>query len=175
MRGAADSAVIEIGTAGDGCFAVSEFAPGVPLDGLDSAGIRAALPGLLAALDAIRAIDVSGTEGYGIWAPDGTGPAASWAQALLGANQETARVPGWRAALVACPVGTEPFDRAYDRLRELCPALATPPCPAPPAPPEPPPRGSAPCNRPAHGPDSLPYTRVLEWIELPVVQRPRCS
>ena len=66
---------------------MSEFAPGVPLDGLDSAGIRAAL---LAALDAIRAIDASGTEGYGIWAPDGTGPAASWAQALLGANQETA-------------------------------------------------------------------------------------
>jgi len=26
-----------------------------------------------------------------------------------------------------------------------------------------------------NGPDSLAYTRVLEWIELPVVQRLRCS
>lgn len=41
-------AVIEIGTAGDSYFAVSECARGVPLDGLDSAGIRAALPGLRA-------------------------------------------------------------------------------------------------------------------------------
>jgi hygromycin-B 4-O-kinase len=112
-------AVIEIGAAGDGYFAVSERAYGELLDDLDGDGMRAALPGLLAALDALRAIDTSGTEGYGLWAPDGTGPAASWAQALLAISQETARVPGWRAALAASPVGTRPFDRAYARLREL--------------------------------------------------------
>jgi hygromycin-B 4-O-kinase len=116
-------AIIEIGAAGDGYFAVSERAPGEPLDGLDGTGMQAALPGLLAALDALRAIDVSGTKGYGLWAPDGTGPAASWAQALLGANQETARVPGWRTALAASAVGLRPFDRAYARLRELAEGL----------------------------------------------------
>jgi hygromycin-B 4-O-kinase len=116
-------AVIEIGATGDGYFAVSERAPGELLDGLDGAGMRAVLPGLLAALDALRAIDVSGTEGYGIWAPDGTGPEPSWAQALLAISRETARVPGWRAALAASPVGMRPFDRAYARLRELTEGL----------------------------------------------------
>jgi chloramphenicol 3-O-phosphotransferase len=37
-------AVIEIGAAGDGYFAVSERAPGEPLDGLDGTGMQAALP-----------------------------------------------------------------------------------------------------------------------------------
>ena len=116
-------AVIDIRAAGDGYFAVSQRAPGELLDGLDGTGLRAALPCLLAALDALRAIDVSGTEGYGIWAPDGTGPAPSLAQALLAISQETARVPGWRAALAASPVGMRPFDRAYARLRELAEGL----------------------------------------------------
>jgi len=115
--------VTEIGAAGDGYFAVSQRAPGEVLDGLDIAGMRAALPGLLAALDALRDIDVSGTEGYGNWAPGRPGPAASWAQALLAISQETARVPGWRAALAASPVGTQPFDQGYARLRELAACL----------------------------------------------------
>jgi hygromycin-B 4-O-kinase len=115
--------VIEIGAAGDGYFAVSQRAPGDLLDGLDGAGMRAVLPGLLAALDAAHDIDVSSTQGYGIWAPDGTGPAAGWAQALLAISQETARIRGWRAALAASPVGIGPFDQGYDRLRELAASL----------------------------------------------------
>ena len=116
-------AVIETGAAGDGYFAVSERAPGELLDGLDGAGMRVVLPGLLAALDAVRDIDVSGTQGYGIWTPDGTGPAASWAQALLAISQETARVRGWRAALAASPAGIRPFDQGYARLRKLAAGL----------------------------------------------------
>ena len=116
-------AVIEIGAVSGGYFTVSERAHGQLLDSLDGLGMRAALPGLLAALDALRAIDVSGTNGYGIWAPDGTGPAASWAQALLAISHETARVPGWRAALAASPVGTGRFDLGYARLRELAEGL----------------------------------------------------
>lgn len=112
-------AVIEIGTAGDGYFAASERAPGELLDGLDGAAARAALPGLLAALQAVRDIEVSGRAGYGIWAAGGRAPAASWAQALLAISEETPRVPGWRAALAASPVGMRPFDHAYARLREL--------------------------------------------------------
>lgn len=116
-------AVIEIGSANDGYFVVSERAHGEPLNSLDGPGMRAVLPSLLAALDALRAIDVSSTSGYGIWAPDGTGPAASWAHALLAINQETARVPGWRAALAESPVGTSTFDLGYAKLRELAEGL----------------------------------------------------
>jgi hygromycin-B 4-O-kinase len=105
-------AVIEIGAAGDGYFAVSEQATGELLDGLDEAEMRAVLPGLLAALDAIRQIGVPGSRGYGIWAPDGVGPAASWPEALLAINQETTRVRGWRAALQRVPASTGCFDRA---------------------------------------------------------------
>jgi hygromycin-B 4-O-kinase len=81
------------------------------------------LPGLLAMLDALRDLDVSGTKGYGIWTPDRTGLAATWAQALLAISQETARVPGWRAALAASPVGIGPFERGYARLAELADGL----------------------------------------------------
>lgn len=115
--------VIEIGAAGDGYFAVSERAQGVLLDGLDDARMRDVLPRLLAVLDALHALDLSGTEGYGIWTPDGTGPMKSWAQALLAISQETGRVPGWRAQLAASPVGTGPFDRGYARLVELAESL----------------------------------------------------
>jgi hygromycin-B 4-O-kinase len=49
-------AVTEIGRTADGYFAVSERATGQLLDDLDSAGMRTALPGLLRALDALRAL-----------------------------------------------------------------------------------------------------------------------
>jgi hypothetical protein len=74
--------------------------------------MRVVLPGLP---DALRHIDVSDSQGYGIWAPGGTGPAATWSQALLAINRETVRVPGWRAALETSPVGARPFDQAYAR------------------------------------------------------------
>jgi hygromycin-B 4-O-kinase len=116
-------AVLEIGSAGDGYFAVSERACGQPLDDLDEAGMRAVLPRLFAALDAMRDMGLPAARGYGMWAPDGTAPACSWAEALLAVNKERARLPGWRAALARSPVGTGPFDRAYARLRELAEGL----------------------------------------------------
>jgi hygromycin-B 4-O-kinase len=115
--------IIEIGTAGCGYFAVSERAFGQGIDGLDSQGMRAALPGLLAVLDALREIDVAGTSGYGIWAPDQAGPAPTWAQALLAVSQDNPRLPGWRAALAASPAATGLFDLAYTRLQQLSASL----------------------------------------------------
>jgi hygromycin-B 4-O-kinase len=116
-------AVKEVGTAGGGYFAVSDRAPGRLLNDLDGAGMAAALPGLFRALDALRAIEVPGDSGYGIWAPDGTAPAATWPQALLAVCQETARIPGWRAALVASPAGPGAFRAGYARLQELVTGL----------------------------------------------------
>ena len=111
-------AVAEIGQAGDGFFAVSERVAGGLLDQLDAAGMRAVLPSLLAALDAVAETDAGG-RGYGIWAPDLTAPAASWRQALLAVGEEAPRVRGWRAALASSPTGSGPFERAYGRLAKL--------------------------------------------------------
>jgi len=136
-------AIIEIGPADDGYFAVSERALGQLLDGLDGPEMHGALPGLLAALDVLRDIDVAGTEGYGIWPPDGPGPAASWAQALLAISHETTRIPGWRAALavrrgladlLVAVVPAVAGDRHYCRTGEaLGPARGPAARPAPPA------------------------------------------
>ncbi|MGN6796379.1 MAG: phosphotransferase family protein [Streptosporangiaceae bacterium] len=118
--------VTEIGQAGDGYFAVSERASGRLLDQIDGTEMRRVLPALLATLDAIAAVEVPGGQGYGIWAPDGVAPAMSWAQALLAVDQETARVPGWLAALAASPTGAAPFGRAYGRLADLVSGLEVP-------------------------------------------------
>ncbi len=66
-------AVTEVGRTAHGYFAVSARAPGMLLDDLGEAGLRAVLPSLLSALDAIRGIDVAGSTGYGNWAPDSAG------------------------------------------------------------------------------------------------------
>jgi len=102
-------AVTEIGRAEIGptriavYFAVSERAPGRILNDLDAAGLRAVLPGLLTALDAARDIDVTGSGGYGLRDPGGRGPYLTWPDALLACNQETERIPSWRAALERSP------------------------------------------------------------------------
>jgi hygromycin-B 4-O-kinase len=116
-------AVRETGHAAEGYFAVSDRAPGCLLNDLDGAAMQTALPSLLLALDALRAVEITGASGYGVWAPDGTAPAATWPQALLAVSQETARVPGWRAALATSPIGPGAFGAGYARLQELVSGL----------------------------------------------------
>jgi hygromycin-B 4-O-kinase len=119
-------AVSEIGATGSGYFAVSGLVRGEPLDGLDERAMRAVLPGLLAALDAIRGIEIPGSRGYGIWLarPDGcAGSDASWAEALLAIDQDNPRLPGWRAALSAVPASARCFDRGYASLAALANGL----------------------------------------------------
>jgi hypothetical protein len=62
-------AVRETGHAADGYFAVSDRAPGCLLNDLDGAAMQTALPGLLRAQDALRAVEIAGASGYGIWHP----------------------------------------------------------------------------------------------------------
>jgi hygromycin-B 4-O-kinase len=118
--------VTEIGPAGEGYFAVSERASGLLLDQADGTVMRAVLPALLATLDAIAGVQVADGQGFGIWGADTVAPAASWAEALLAVAQETARVPGWRAALASSPTGAAPFERSYARLADLVSGLEVP-------------------------------------------------
>jgi hygromycin-B 4-O-kinase len=74
--------IVEIGEAFGGHFAIGERAFGRPLDDLDEAEVRASLPSLFAALDAVRFADIGSTSGHGAWDAEGTAPHASWAAAL---------------------------------------------------------------------------------------------
>jgi hygromycin-B 4-O-kinase len=114
-------AVMEIGEAFGGFYAVSERVHGWFLDDLDEAGMRATLPALFAMLDAARAADLSGTTGFGAWGADGHAPHASWRAALLDIAEDrpTDRTPGWRDRLRASPTGAGPFAEAFAILRVL--------------------------------------------------------
>jgi hygromycin-B 4-O-kinase len=118
--------IITLGEAFGGYFAISERATGNFLDALDDDQLRAALPSLLMALDAARAVDLSATRGFGVWGADGNAPCATWREALLDRanDRPTSRIHGWRQRLAGSPTGDGPFDEAYRRLTnlvEVCP------------------------------------------------------
>jgi hygromycin-B 4-O-kinase len=114
-------AVIEVGATAGGYYAISERAFGDDLDALDGPRLRAALPSLFRALDAIRLADVSAGTGYGQWGADGAAPAATWRAALLDqlTDRPGDRTHGWRARLVTEPARAARFDAALDAFLPL--------------------------------------------------------
>ncbi len=116
--------VFEVGEAPRGFYCVSERIPGAPLEGLDACGIKSALPDLLEVLEALRAVDIYGTQGFGHWGPDGSGENASWAEALLAVADQGGRLAGWRERLeVMAPELARTFERGLETLGRLAPDL----------------------------------------------------
>jgi hygromycin-B 4-O-kinase len=111
----------QIGRAFDGHFAISSRARGVPLESLSADGWLAVLPALFDALDAIRAIDLSGSSGYGDWDAHEVGAHASWRDFLLAVDLDTPerRTYGWRQRLIDSPIGDELFCKGLARLARL--------------------------------------------------------
>jgi hygromycin-B 4-O-kinase len=107
--------MVEIGDHGTGGYGIAERVTGVPLDGLDEAGMRRVLPSLFAAMDAMRDADLAGTAGYGLWHGDGRAPYRTWRDALA------PDVHGRRDELLTLPVGVAEFDAAVARMSELMP------------------------------------------------------
>ncbi len=113
--------IIEWGPALGGFYAVAERVSGEHIDGLDEARMRLVLPSLFAALDAMRAIDLSAASGFGGWRADGTAGHPTWRAKLLGIATDPGPrgAPGQRELLRASPTGVGPFEEGYARLREL--------------------------------------------------------
>lgn len=113
--------MIEIGETASGFYAISERLFGDVLEDVDGTQMRALLPSILSALDAMRLADVGVSSGYGSWGADGQAPYPSWRAMLLDAPSDLAsqRHHGWRARLAASDVGDAPFFESYERLTAL--------------------------------------------------------
>ena len=113
--------IIEIGEALGGFYAVSRRAAGSFIDDCDEEQLRALLPSLFLAWDAMREADLSASTGYGSWDGNGLAPHASWSDALLDVTQdrESDRIHGWWDRLVSSPTGSGPFEEAFAQLRRL--------------------------------------------------------
>ncbi|WP_406051000.1 phosphotransferase family protein [Kribbella sp. NBC_00889] len=104
-------------------YAISARAPGTGLDDLSATDVAPALPSLLTAIDDIGRIDVTDTVGYGIWTADRRAPYSSWVDALVAIGTETARVPGWRAALADSDIGLGSVEAGLTAIAALAPYL----------------------------------------------------
>lgn len=113
--------ILEWGPALGGSYAVATRMNGEHIDGLDEARMRRVLPSLLAAQDAMRAIDLPPGSGYGGWRANGRTSHASWREWLLGFFNEPATrgAPGWRELLQNSPKEAAAFEEGYARLVEM--------------------------------------------------------
>lgn len=112
--------VLEIGTAFDGVFAVSQRMHGDKIDELAPDRIGVAIDHAIDRLVELQEVAVPGT-GFGMWAaPTGDAPHASWSGFLTSVpDEDSARVDGWRPAMAARPAELDVFDRAQSKLEEL--------------------------------------------------------
>ncbi|TMC03835.1 MAG: hypothetical protein E6J35_06590 [Chloroflexi bacterium] len=120
--------ILEWGPALGGFYAVAPRVNGEHIDGLDEARMRRVLPSVFAALDAMRAVDLSAASGFGGWRADGRTSHRSWREWLLGFVNEPATrgAPGWRELLRDLPSTARSFEESYERLAQLadpCPEV----------------------------------------------------
>jgi hygromycin-B 4-O-kinase len=120
--------IIEWGPALDGFYAVARRVGGEHIDGLDETRMRRVLPSLFAAMDAMRAVDLSDASGFGGWRADGRTSHSRWRHWLLNFVHEPATrgAPGWRELLRDSPTERHSFEEGYERLVELaepCPEV----------------------------------------------------
>jgi len=118
--------IIEIGQGLHTFFAISPFVRGTYLEALSAAELENTLPSLLKMLRALRALDLSGTTGFGFWNKDEKGSHDSWKAFLLDDKNESegSLIQGWKANLEASSMGMDAYYKlwkAFVPLVERCP------------------------------------------------------
>lgn len=105
---------------------ISMRAEGVFIDHLDEAGMRTLLPSLLATFDAMRAIDISETTGYGSWEASGNAAFATWRETLLDAavDHPESRNHGWLRKLERSAFGLDAWNVLLGRLEASLDTIA---------------------------------------------------
>lgn len=120
-------AVVEIGEALGGHYAISERYDGLFLDELDADQWRTVTPALIRTLDALRELPTPGG-GALDWSGDDGEPGGSWRGWLLATIQDsgTGRTGGWRSRLREFPDSEAAFVSGERALREMvgvCPEI----------------------------------------------------
>lgn len=114
-------AVLDIGDAFGGYYAISTRVHGIPLESVDGPQWRSLVPAVVAALETMRLADLSDTVGFGGWNAQGQAGDASWSRRLLtvGDDNPSLRSHGWRQKLATLPEGEAAFVWGYDRLKQV--------------------------------------------------------
>lgn len=113
--------VSEWGPVEEAFYCIAERIPGEHIDEIDGAQLRRVLPSLLAALDAIRAVDLSDAAGFGGWRADGSTQHPTWRAFLRGVATAPSTRGGLNAReqLAGSPTGLGAFDEGCARMRAL--------------------------------------------------------
>ncbi len=116
-------AIEEIGAGLGLFFAISPRVDGKMIDDFSAAEWRAALPALLRLLNALRAVDGSGTRGYGGFGADGNAGLTSWQEFLTTTHDDSpgSRLSGWKANLAGNKEAAELHRQGWERLLALIP------------------------------------------------------
>lgn len=80
--------ILHVGRFGALHYAIARRMPGTPLSELPPSDYEVTIPALLETLDAIHAVDVRATTGYGVFGDDGAGFFPSWRASLAAVGAE---------------------------------------------------------------------------------------
>lgn len=114
--------ILRVGRLGDLHFAISRKLPGKTLQEHTPQEVHALLPQILDLLEMAHGVDISGTQGYGVFDDQGRGSDLSWHASLLkvaGEEDERDYFGKWHRLFDETFLERDLFEYLYQRMREL--------------------------------------------------------
>jgi hygromycin-B 4-O-kinase len=116
--------VIDVGRLGELDYVISVRSPGVTWLALPPAEAMALVPALMTTLQAIHAVDVRATGGFGVIGGEGNGLYSGWRASLLAIRDEEPEgeyYGAWHRLFETSFLERAAFDRLFARMRDLLP------------------------------------------------------